>query len=112
MKTIRASVAVTPAAAVLSALTMLACCLPWGIGAALGALGLSIVFARFQTWFLILSIALLVLGLFQVLRRRPGCQRRSRAEIAWLSIAAVLVILIVLFPQWVAALLVGHFLWN
>ena len=108
MKSMRASVALTPAAAVLSALTMLACCLPWGIGAALGALGLSVVFARVQVWFLILSAALLFLGLFQVLRKRPGCQRRSRAEIAWLSIAAVLVALIVLFPQWIAALLVGR----
>jgi hypothetical protein len=42
------------------------------------------------------------------LRKRPGCERRSRTEIALLSIAAVLVIAIALFPQWVAGVLVGH----
>jgi len=108
MKSVRVSAALTPAAALVSALAMLACCLPWGIGAALGVLGLSVVFARFQVWFLVLSVALLFLGLFQVLRKRPGCERRSRIEIAMLCIAAVVVIAIVLFPQWVAGLLVGH----
>lgn len=108
MKGIRASTALTPAAAIVSALTMLACCLPWGIGAALGALGLSVVFATYQVWFLFLSVALLLLGLFQVLRKRAGCQRRSRVEMAWLTVAAIVVALIVLFPQWVAALFVGR----
>ncbi len=102
------STAVTPTAAILSALATLTCCLPWGIGAALGTLGLSVVFARFQVWFLILSVALLFFGLFQVLRKRPGCEWRSRMEIALLSIAAVVVIAIALFPQWVAGVLVGH----
>lgn len=108
MKGVRASAALAPAGAIASALATLACCLPLGIGAALGALGLSVFFARFQIWFLILSVALLFLGLFQVLRKGRSCRRRSRAEITLLSIAAVVVIAIVLFPQWVAGLIVGH----
>jgi predicted branched-subunit amino acid permease len=108
VKNIRVSATLTPAVAIASASATLWCCLPWGIGAALGAaLGLSVFFGRFQVWFLILSVALLLLGLFQVLRRR-SCQRRSRTEVALLSIAAAVVVAIVLFPQWVAGLLVGH----
>jgi hypothetical protein len=108
MKDIRASAALTPAAAIVSALATLACCLPLGIGGALGALGLSVVFARFQIWFLIVAVALLFVGLLQVLRGGPSCRRRNRIEIALWSIAAVVVIGVVLFPQWVAGLLVGH----
>ena len=109
MRSIRASATFVPAAAIVSALSTLACCLPWGIGAALGTLGLSIIFARFQLWFIVLSIVLLCLGLFQVMRTGRSCsRRRSRAEIALLSIAAGIVIAIILFPEWVAGLFVGR----
>jgi high-affinity Fe2+/Pb2+ permease len=108
MKNMRVPAALAPAGAVASALAMLSCCLPWGVGAALGALGLSVFFARFQTWFLILSVMLLFLGFFQLLRKGGSCQRRSKTQIALLSIAAVVVLAIVLFPQWIAGMLVGH----
>lgn len=108
MKTIRASVVLTPTAAAVSALATLACCLPWGIGAALGAVGLGVLFAKFQVWFLALSVLLLLFGLFQVLRKAPSCTKRSRVEIAFLSIAVVVVIAVVFFPQWVAGLLAAH----
>lgn len=108
MKTTRASVVLTPAAAIVSALATLACCLPWGIGAALGTLGLSVLFVRFQVWFLILSILLLFFGLFQALRKAPSCRRRSPIEITLVAVASVVVLGVVLFPQWVAGLLVGH----
>lgn len=104
----RISRTLAPAGAIATALATLACCLPWGIGAALGALGLSVFFARFQVWFLILSVALLLVGLFQILRRAGTCRRRSRTEIALWSIAALIVVALVLFPGWVAALLAGH----
>jgi hypothetical protein len=108
MKGIRTFAVLTPTAAVASALATLTCCLPWGIGAALGALGLSVFFAKFQVWFLALSVLLLFLGLFQVLRTGASCTKRSRVEITLLSIAAAIVLAVVLFPQWVAGLLVGH----
>jgi threonine/homoserine efflux transporter RhtA len=60
----------------------LACCLPWGIGAALGALGLSVFVARFQVELIVLSIVLLGVGLIQILRRGRSCRRHSRVEIA------------------------------
>jgi hypothetical protein len=85
--------------------------LPWGIGAALGTLGLSVFFAKFQMWFLVLALVLLCLGLFQVMRSgRSCCRTRSRAEIALLTISAAIVIAIMLFPEWVASLFVGHLL--
>lgn len=108
MRGVRASAALTPVAAIVSALAMLSCCLPWGIGAALGALGLSVIFAEFQIWFLALSVVLLFVGLFQLLRKKPRCGRHNPFEIALWAIAAVVVFAVVLFPQWVAGLLVGH----
>ena len=108
MKRIHVPKTLAPVGAVASALATLACCLPWGIGAALGALGLSAFFARYQIWFLILAAALLLVGIFQLLHRRASCQRRSRTEIAFLSIAVVVVVAIALFPQWVAGMIVEH----
>lgn len=106
MKGVRATSALTPIAAVMSALAALVCCLPWGLAAALGALGLSAFFTRFQAEFLLLALALLAVGLIQILRRGRSCRRRSRLEIALWTIAATIVLAIVLFPQWVASLLV------
>lgn len=108
MKVIRTSTVLAPSAAVLSALATLACCLPWGIGTALGALGLSVIFVKFQVWLLLISVLLLLLGLLQVLRKEPSCTKRSRVEITLLSMAAAVVFAVVLFPQWVAGLLVGR----
>lgn len=108
MKDVRTSAVLTPAAAIVSALATLICCLPWGIGAALGAVGLSVFFVKFEMWFLVLAVALLFLGLFQILRKGQSCRRRSRIEIVLLSIAAAVVIAVVFFPQWVAGVLVGH----
>lgn len=108
MKGLRASTALTPVAAVMSALAAIVCCLPWGIAAVFGALGLSAFFTSFQAGFLVLALILLGIGLFQVLRRGRSCRRRSRIEIALWAIAAAAVLAIVLFPQWVASLLVRH----
>ena len=59
MKGLRAISTIAPVAAVMSALATLACCLPWGIGAALGALGLSVFLARFQLELIVLAVVLL-----------------------------------------------------
>ncbi len=109
MRSIRAATALPSIGATMSALTTLACCLPWGIGAALGTLGLSVFIARFQAELIVLSVALLGLGLIQILRRGRSCRRRSPVEIAIWGIAAVVVLAIVLFPQWVASLLAAHY---
>ncbi|HKR27093.1 MAG TPA: hypothetical protein VJS11_06545 [Acidobacteriaceae bacterium] len=99
--------ALTPLLAILSALAALACCLPLALGAALGALGLGAFFTRFQVEFIILSVVFLGVGVFQMLCRGRICRRRSRVELALWLIAAVVVIAVVLFPQWIAGLLAG-----
>jgi hypothetical protein len=86
----------------------LVCCLPWGIGAALGALGLSVFIARFQAEFIVLSVVLLGAGLIQILRRGRSCRRRSRVEIAIWGIALAVVLAVILFPEWIASLLAGN----
>jgi hypothetical protein len=105
MKPGRAAIILAPVGAVASAMTALACCLPWGIGAALGALGLSVFFARYQMEFIVLSVVLLAMGLIQMLRLRQSCRRQNRTQIALWVIGAVVVIAVVLFPEWVAGIL-------
>lgn len=107
MKEVRAAAVFAPMAAVISAMAALACCLPWGIAAGLGALGLSAFFARYQPEFLLIPLVLLGVGLVQVLRRGRTCRRRSRIEIALWGIAAAMVLAVILFPQWVAGFLVS-----
>lgn len=108
MKNIRFFAVFAPAAATASASATILCCLPWGIGAALGSFGLSLFFARHHAWFLSLSIVLLCLGILQAVLRKRSCQRRSRTEVALLSIAAAIVFAIAVFPQWIAGLFVGQ----
>lgn len=108
MKGVRALTAIAPVAAAMSALATLSCCLPWGIGAALGAFGLSVFVARFQLEFIALAVVLLGVGLIQMVRLRRSCRRSSRVEIALWWVAAVVVLVVVLFPEWVAALLAAH----
>ena len=108
MRTFRPTTALAPVAAVAGAMATLACCLPWGIGAALGALGLSVFVEKFQAEFIVLSVVLLGVGLIQILRRGRSCRRRSRVEVAIWGIALAVVLAVVLFPEWVASLLAGH----
>jgi hypothetical protein len=102
----------------MSAMAALVCCLPSGLAAAAGVLGIRAVFTRFQAEFLVLALVLLAVGLIQILRRGRSCRRRSRIEIALWTIAAAIVLAIVLFPQWVASLLfvssglTGGYLWQ
>ena len=108
MKGVRALTTIAPIAAVTSALATLACCLPWGIGAALGALGLSVLLARFQVELIAFAVVLLGVGLIQMVRLRRSCRRSSRVEIALWWFSAAVVVAVVLFPEWVAALLAAH----
>ena len=96
----------TPVAAVVAALTTLACCLPLSF---LGA-GLAGVLAwtgAYRDWFLALAVILLVIGFVQIYRRQRQCRKRSVVSVTlfWVSVALVLVI--VFFPQVIASLLAG-----
>lgn len=70
---------IASAAAVISALSTLACCLPLGIAAAAGVAGLGVPVEPLRPWLIGLSIALLGVGFTRLYRSRGTCQRRSRA---------------------------------
>ena len=96
---------VTPVAAALMALTTLACCLPLGFAAAAATASLAGVVASYRSWFLAMSVALLALGCVQLVIARRRCRARGSASIAVLVGSAVVVLLVVFFPQVVAGLL-------
>jgi hypothetical protein len=97
-----------PAAAILAALSALACCLPFGIVGALGLAGVSFWIARLRPWLLGAAVLLLVLGFWQIYRRGNQCNvRRSRVSVALFWMAAVVVLLVTVFPQLIANWLAG-----
>lgn len=94
-----------PVAAAMSALGALACCLPFGIAGAVGALGLSVFLERMRPWLIGFAFVLLAVGIFQMVKRQRSCKRRSRFSIALLIFCAVIVVSTVLFPQQVSSLM-------
>ena len=101
----RVSERFAPVAAVASALGALACCLPFGIAGAMGALGLSVFFERMRSWLIGFAFVLLAVGVFQMVRRQKSCQKRSRFSIALLVLCSAIVLSILLFPQQVASIM-------
>ena len=97
-----------PAAAILAALSALACCLPFGLVGALGLATVSIWIAPLRPWLLGSSVLLLVFGFWQIYRRGNQCNvRRSRVSVALFWLAVVTVLLVSIFPQLIANLLAG-----
>jgi hypothetical protein len=70
-----------PLAAVLSAISCLACCLPFGIAAAAGTAGLGLVLQSVRPYLMAASGGLILFGVWQFYRRGPTCQRRSHIGI-------------------------------
>ena len=97
----------TPVAAVIAALSTLACCLPLGFLGAVGLAGLSVWTQSLRGWFLGLAITLLVVGFVQLYRGRKQCSRRSPLSIVVLWSSTAIVLLVILFPQMIASLLAG-----
>src|SRR5438445_4181324 len=89
----------TPVAAVIAALSTLACCLPLGFLGAVGLAGLSVWARSFRGWFLGLAITLLAVGFIQLYREHNQCQKRSPLSIALFWGAALIVLLVILFLQ-------------
>jgi hypothetical protein len=79
MTTIRNAGKAAPAAAVVTALASLACCLPWGIGALLGSAGLGLAFERHRPWLIALSLIFLALGGYSLLHTSRSCRRLPKA---------------------------------
>lgn len=97
----------SPIAAVIAAVSSLACCLPLSFLGAAGLLGASARAQALRPWLLGASLLLLIVGFAQLYLRRGHCPRRSRMSIAIFWIAAVLVLLLILFPQLIASILAG-----
>lgn len=96
----------TPVAAIIAALSTLACCLPFGFLGAIGLAGLSVRLQTARPWLLGSALALLVLGFVQLYRRNQ-CVKRSSLSVAFFWVAVVVVLLIILFPQLIASLVAG-----
>ena len=95
-------------AAILSSLATMACCVPLGFAAAIGAAGASAFLLRFRPWFLVLSVALIGLGFWQQ-RRAKQCAVKGRLIGQILLWTAVVVVLaMILFPQQIAGFLADH----
>jgi hypothetical protein len=97
-----------PVAAIIAALSTLACCLPFGIFGAAGLAGISIWIGPLRPWLLGAAVLLLVLGFWQVYRRPNQCSpRRNRLSVALFWFAVVAVLLATVFPQLIANFLAG-----
>ena len=92
-------------AAVIAALSTLACCVPLGFLSALGLASLSVWAQPLRPWLLGASVVLLAMGFVQLHVRKSTCARRSAASLVIFWTAAVIVLLIILFPQIVASLI-------
>jgi len=95
-----------PAAAIVAALSTLACCLPLGFLGAVGLAGVSLWAREYSRWLLIGSIAFLLIGAGQLYFRK-SCVKRSKTSLVLFWIAVVVVVLVTLFPQVLASLIAG-----
>ena len=96
-------------AAIVSSLATMACCVPLGFAAAIGAAGASAFLLRFRPWLLVLSIASISVGFWQQ-RRARQCAVKGRLIgrfLLWTAVAIVLAM--ILFPQQIAGFLADHF---
>jgi len=91
--------------AMLASLLTLGCCLPLPFLGAAGIAGASVFLAGARPWLLGLSVILLAAGFFQVYRGVRCRTRQSNAAIALLSLATIVVVLLLLFPQAIASVL-------
>ena len=95
---------VAPVAAAVTSLATLACCLPMGFAAAAATASLGMVVATYQPWFLGASVVLLVVGMVQLRQMQRTCTRRSYSSFVVFGVSALIVLLVVLFPQVVAGI--------
>jgi hypothetical protein len=96
---------VAPLGAMVSSLLTLGCCLPLSFLGAVGTAGASVFLNVARPWFLGLSVVLLGVGFFQVYRGMKCRAQQSRTALVLLGLAAVIVVLLMFFPQVLAGLL-------
>jgi hypothetical protein len=95
-----------PMAAIVAALSSLACCVPLGFLGAVGLASVSVWAQHYKLWFLLASVGFLCIGSVQLYFRK-SCTRRSTASLVLFWTAVVVVILVTLFPQLIASLIAG-----
>lgn len=95
-----------PAAAIVAALSTLACCVPLGFLGALGFASISVWVASYRPWLLGASCILLCLGFFQMYFRKT-CVKHSATSLVLFWTAVIVVVLVLLFPQVIASLIAG-----
>jgi hypothetical protein len=91
--------------AILTSLLTLGCCLPLPFLGAAGLAWASVFLAGARPWLLGLSVILLGAGFYQVYRGMRCRARQSKTAIALLSLATLVVVLLLLFPQVIASVL-------
>jgi hypothetical protein len=96
---------VAPVMAAVTSLATIACCLPAGFAAAAVTASLSMAAAAYQPWFLGASVLLLLVGAIQLRQAQRVCARRSNSSVIVFGISAVIVVLVVVFPDVLAGLL-------
>jgi hypothetical protein len=83
----------------------LSCCLPLPFLGAAGIAGASVFLTGARPWLLGFSVILLVAGFFQVYRGMRCRTHQSKTAIALLSLATIVVVLLLIFPQVIASVL-------
>ena len=96
---------VAPVMAAVTSLATIACCLPVGFAAAAVTASVGMAVAAYQPWFLGASVVLLLVGGVQVRQTQRACGRRAYSSLIVFGISAVIVVLVVLFPEVIAGLL-------
>jgi hypothetical protein len=95
-----------PAAAIVVALSTLACCVPLGFVGALGLASIGVWASSYRPWLLGASLLFLCLGFCQMYLRK-ACVKRSTISVVLFWIAVIVVVLVFLFPQVIASLIAG-----
>jgi len=96
-----------PAAAIVAALSTLACCVPLGFLGAVGLASMSVWVQPLRPWLLGASAALLCFGFVQLYFRKSVCVRRSTVSLVLFWTAVAVVVLVILFPQIIAGVIAG-----
>jgi len=89
--------------AILSSIASISCCLPLGFAAALGTGTASAFSTMLRPWLMGLSIVLLGVGFWRQRRAKQCLVRGRRLSNVLLWAAVVVVVVLILFPQQIAA---------
>lgn len=95
---------VAPVMAAVTSLATIACCLPVGFAAAAVTASLSMTVAAHQPWLLGASVLLLLIGGVQLRQTQRRCGTRSYSSLIVFGLSALIVVLVVVFPQVLAGL--------